>query len=131
MPSRLTPSGCCAREPCSPCTGSIVGNATVATGLWCAFRRWKAQPALVRPSAYSPPCPFVLSAVHGQPRCGFAVTTPNFSDRIDQSDNDLVYSVGVGFTFVHRFNLQLEYEILDSSEFDHSDAYWLNASWRF
>jgi len=59
------------------------------------------------------------------------VTTPNISDRIDQSDNDLVYSVGVGFTFVHRFNLQLEYEILDISEFDDADAYWLNASWRF
>jgi hypothetical protein len=42
-----------------------------------------------------------------------------------------VYSVGVGFTFVHRLNLQLEYEILDISEFDDSDAYWLNASWRF
>jgi len=59
------------------------------------------------------------------------VTTPNISDRIDQSDNDFMYSVGVGFTFVHRFNLQLEYEILDISEFDDSDAYWLNASWRF
>ena len=59
------------------------------------------------------------------------VTTPNISDRIDQSDNDLVYSVGVGFTFVHRFNLQLEYEILDIGEFEDSDAYWLNASWRF
>jgi len=59
------------------------------------------------------------------------VTTPNISDRIDQSDNDLVYSVGVGFTFVHRFNLQLEYEVLDISEFDDADAYWLNASWRF
>jgi len=78
-----------------------------------------------------PPCPLVLSLVHGQPRCGFAPTTPNFSDRIDQSDNDLVYSVGVGLTFVHRFNQQLEYEILDISEFDDSDAYWLNASWRF
>ncbi|HEY3519313.1 MAG TPA: outer membrane beta-barrel protein [Gammaproteobacteria bacterium] len=59
------------------------------------------------------------------------VTTPNISDRIDQSDSDLVYSVGVGFTFVHRFNLQLEYEVLDISEFDDADAYWLNASWRF
>jgi OmpA-OmpF porin, OOP family len=59
------------------------------------------------------------------------VTTPNISDRIDQSDNDFMYSVGVGFTFVHRFNLQLEYEVLNISEFDDSDAYWLNASWRF
>src|SRR5688572_23366847 len=59
------------------------------------------------------------------------VTTPNISDRIDQSDSDLVYSVGVGFTFVHRVNLQLEYEVLDISEFDDSDAWWLNVSWRF
>ena len=57
------------------------------------------------------------------------VTTPNISDRIDQSDNDLVYSAGVAFTFVHRVNLQLEYEVLDISEFD--DAWWLNVSWRF
>ena len=59
------------------------------------------------------------------------VTTPNFSDRIDTSDNDVNYSVGVGFTFVHRFNLQLEYEKLNISELDDSDAYWLNGSWRF
>jgi hypothetical protein len=59
------------------------------------------------------------------------VTTPNISDRIDESDNDLVYSVGVGFTFVHRVNLQLEYEYFDISAFDDSDAYWLNVSWRF
>lgn len=59
------------------------------------------------------------------------VTTPSFSDRIDQSDNDVVYSAGVGFTFVHRVNLQLEYEVFDISEFDDADAWWLNASWRF
>ena len=59
------------------------------------------------------------------------VTTPNFNDRIDTSDNDVNYSVGLGFTFVHRFNLQLEYEKLNISELDDSDAYWLNASWRF
>ena len=59
------------------------------------------------------------------------VTTPNASDRIDESDEDLVYSVGVGFTFVERFNLQLEYEILEISEFDSADAWWVNASWRF
>jgi opacity protein-like surface antigen len=59
------------------------------------------------------------------------VTTPNINDRIDQSDNDLVYSAGVGFTLVHRVNLQLEYELFDISEFDDSDAWWLNVSWRF
>src|SRR5262245_44312632 len=59
------------------------------------------------------------------------VTTPNISDRIDQSDNDLVYSAGVGFTFVHRVNLQLEYELFDINAFDDSDAWWVNVSWRF
>ena len=59
------------------------------------------------------------------------VTTVNASDRIDESDEDVVYSAGIGFTFVERFNLQLEYEILDISEFDDADAWWLNASWRF
>jgi OOP family OmpA-OmpF porin len=59
------------------------------------------------------------------------VTTANVSDRIDESDEDLVYSAGIGFTFVERFNLQLEYEILEISEFDNADAWWLNASWRF
>ena len=59
------------------------------------------------------------------------VTTPNINDRIDQSDEDLVYAAGVGFTFVNRLNLQLEYELFDISEFDDADAWWLNASWRF
>ena len=59
------------------------------------------------------------------------VTTRNFSDRIDSSDEDIVYSAGIGFTFVERFNLQLEYEVLEISEYDESDAWWLNASWRF
>ena len=59
------------------------------------------------------------------------VTTPNISDRIDESNEDVVYSAGIGFTFVERFNLQLEYEVLEISEFDSADAWWLNASWRF
>lgn len=59
------------------------------------------------------------------------VTTPNLSDQIDESDEDAVYSAGIGFTFVERFNLQLEYEVLEISEFDAADAWWLNASWRF
>jgi len=59
------------------------------------------------------------------------LTTARLSDRIDESDQDVVYSAGIGFTFVERFNLQLEYEVLDISEFDDADAWWLNASWRF
>jgi hypothetical protein len=69
-------------------------------------------------------------------RAGFVfydleVTTPDINDRIDQSDEDIVYSAGIGFTFVERFNLQLEYEVLEISELDEADAWWLNASWRF
>ena len=59
------------------------------------------------------------------------VATPNIVDRIDESDEDVVYSAGIGFTFVERFNLQLEYEVLEISELDEADAWWLNASWRF
>lgn len=50
---------------------------------------------------------------------------------IDESDDDFVYSAGVGFVLFHRLNLQLEYEIFDIGDLDKSDAWWLNASWRF
>lgn len=51
------------------------------------------------------------------------VTTPNINDRIDESDEDIVYSAGIDFTFVERFNLQLEYEVLEISELDEADAW--------
>ncbi|HET8698912.1 MAG TPA: outer membrane beta-barrel protein [Gammaproteobacteria bacterium] len=50
---------------------------------------------------------------------------------IDESDNDPVYSAGIGFTVFDRLNFQLEYEVIDIHQLDHSDALWLNASWRF
>ena len=59
------------------------------------------------------------------------VTTPTVSNRIDEGGEDMVYSVGIGFTLVERVNLQLEYEVFEISEFDDADAWWLNASWRF
>jgi hypothetical protein len=59
------------------------------------------------------------------------LTTARLSDRIDESDQDIVYSAGIGFTFVERFNLQLEYELFEINELDDADAWWLNASWRF
>jgi hypothetical protein len=37
----------------------------------------------------------------------------------------------MGFVLFERVTLQLEYEVLDIDRFDKSDAWWLNASWRF
>jgi hypothetical protein len=50
---------------------------------------------------------------------------------VDEGDDDFVYSAGIGFVLFERVNLQLEYEVLDIKELDTSDAWWLNASWRF
>jgi OmpA-OmpF porin, OOP family len=50
---------------------------------------------------------------------------------IDESSEDAVYSAGIGFTLFQRLNLQIEYEVIDISELDESDAVWVNASWRF
>ena len=50
---------------------------------------------------------------------------------IDESDDDFVYGAGIGFVLLERVSLQLEYEVLDIDRFDKSDAWWLNASWRF
>ena len=48
----------------------------------------------------------------------------------DESDNDLVYSVGAGFGIVERLVLRLEYEIIDIESFDDSEAIWFTAAWR-
>jgi Outer membrane protein beta-barrel domain len=53
------------------------------------------------------------------------------TDVVDESSEDLVYSAGVGLTLFEHLNLNLEYEVIDISEFDESDAIWLSASWRF
>jgi outer membrane protein with beta-barrel domain len=50
---------------------------------------------------------------------------------IDEGDDGVVYSAGLGFVLFNRLNLQLEYEVLDIDQLDQSDALWLNASWRF
>jgi OmpA-OmpF porin, OOP family len=49
----------------------------------------------------------------------------------DESGEDLVYGVGIGFTFLDRLNVAAEYEKYDIDELDNADALWLTASWRF
>jgi hypothetical protein len=47
------------------------------------------------------------------------------------SDEDFVYGAGLGITLFERLNARLEYEIIDVSELDTSDAIWLTGAWRF
>jgi len=47
------------------------------------------------------------------------------------SDEDFVYGAGLGITLFERLNARLEYEIVDVSELDTSDAIWLTGAWRF
>ena len=49
----------------------------------------------------------------------------------DESDDDPVYSVGVGFEVAERLVLRLEYEVIDIETFDDAEAIWLTAAWRF
>jgi OOP family OmpA-OmpF porin len=50
---------------------------------------------------------------------------------IDESGEDLVYSAGIGIDVLDRLNLRLEYEEIDISALDESDALWLNVAWKF
>jgi hypothetical protein len=47
------------------------------------------------------------------------------------SDEDLLYGVGIGATFFEHLNARLEYERIDSDVLDDADALWLSAAWRF
>jgi OOP family OmpA-OmpF porin len=49
----------------------------------------------------------------------------------DESDEDLIYGAAVGFTVLEHLNLRLEYEVIDISDVDDSNAMWLSGSWRF
>jgi opacity protein-like surface antigen len=60
------------------------------------------------------------------------VSAPGFgSESIDDSDEDLVYGVGVGVVLFEHLNARLEYERIDVSDTDTSDAFWLTGAWRF
>jgi OOP family OmpA-OmpF porin len=50
---------------------------------------------------------------------------------IDESGEDLVWSVGLGIDVLDRLNLRLEYEEIDIEQLDEADALWLNAAWKF
>jgi opacity protein-like surface antigen len=47
------------------------------------------------------------------------------------SDQDLLYGVGVGMTFLEHLHARLEYEKIDSDVLDDADAIWLSGAWRF
>jgi hypothetical protein len=49
----------------------------------------------------------------------------------NSSEEDLLYGVGVGMTFFEHLHARLEYERIDSSVIDDSDAIWLSGAWRF
>jgi OOP family OmpA-OmpF porin len=50
---------------------------------------------------------------------------------VSGSDEDLIYGGGIGITLFERLNARLEYEIIDVSEVDDSNAIWLTGAWRF
>lgn len=51
--------------------------------------------------------------------------------KTSDSKEDLIYGVGLGLTLFEHLNVRLEYEQIDVSELDTSDALWLSGAWRF
>jgi OOP family OmpA-OmpF porin len=49
----------------------------------------------------------------------------------DDSGDDPVYAAGLGLTVVERLALRFEYEVIEISEFDDSEAVWVTVGWRF
>jgi opacity protein-like surface antigen len=49
----------------------------------------------------------------------------------DDSAEDFVYGAGVGLVLFDHLAARLEYEIIDVSDLDDSDALWLTGAWRF
>lgn len=47
------------------------------------------------------------------------------------SDEDFIYGAGLGITLFERLNARLEYERVEVSEADRTDAVWLTGAWRF
>jgi hypothetical protein len=74
--------------------------------------------------------PIELSARVGYLMYDFKVEAGDASRR-KTSDEDPVYGVGVGLTLFSRLATKLEYERIDISKLDKSDALWLTAAWRF
>jgi len=51
--------------------------------------------------------------------------------KASDSKEDLVYGAGLGLLLFEHLNARLEYERIDVSELDTSDALWLTGAWRF
>jgi OOP family OmpA-OmpF porin len=50
---------------------------------------------------------------------------------IDDSGSEPVYAAGIGLTVLERLALKLEYEVIEISDFNDTNAVWLTAGWRF
>lgn len=74
--------------------------------------------------------PIELTARFGYLMYDFKVEAGEASRR-KTSDEDPVYGVGVGLTLFDHLATKLEYERIDISKLDKSDALWLTAAWRF
>ncbi len=53
------------------------------------------------------------------------------ADVFDGSDDDFVYSAGIGITVLQRLSLRAEYEVIEINEIDDAEAVWITAAWRF
>lgn len=49
----------------------------------------------------------------------------------DDSNDDFVYSAGIGVTLLQRLSLRAEYEVIEIDEIDDTKAVWVTAAWRF
>jgi hypothetical protein len=74
--------------------------------------------------------PLELSAKVGYLMYDFKVSAGESSKR-KTSDDDPVYGVGIGLTLFGHLATKIEYERIDISKLDKSDALWLTAAWRF
>jgi hypothetical protein len=74
--------------------------------------------------------PIELSAKAGYLFYDFKVSAGGSSKR-KTSDEDPVYGVAIGLTLFGHLATKLEYEYIDISKLDDSDALWLTAAWRF
>jgi hypothetical protein len=57
--------------------------------------------------------------------------TSNGDQLFDDSGNDFVYGGGVGVTVLNRLAIRAEYEVIEISELEDANAFWITAAWRF
>lgn len=54
-----------------------------------------------------------------------------FSTSGSGSDEDFVYTLGLGAVLLDQLNIRFEYETLEVSDSDDATAFWLSGAWRF